>query len=224
MLFLYLDESGNYTFSKDGSEYLIYTSLVTTNPSSIYGKLCDLEKDLKAKGIILESGYFHASEDKQAVRDEVYKVLHDVKGYEIDSVYVEKCKTNPSIRDLPKLYKKVYGILLKYVLKRYPEATKILIYLDAVPQQKRKEAILKGIKETLSEILKDKKNVKYDLLHMPSMFSYGLQATDYSCWAIKKLLGDWGQNQDSRPYKEIGHYVMSKFDLFATGDGFKYYQ
>jgi hypothetical protein len=61
MLFLYLDESGNYTYSKSGSEYLVYTSLVTTNPYSLYDKLCNLEKDLKSRSITLTNGCFHAS-------------------------------------------------------------------------------------------------------------------------------------------------------------------
>ena len=226
MLFLYLDESGNYTFSKKGFEYLIYTSLATLNPYMIHHRLCELEKVLKRKKILLESGYFHASEDKQVVRDEVYKVLGKTKDYQIDAVIVEKSKTNPSLRDPCVLYKKIYAVLLKYVFTRYSNVSKILIFLDVAPVKKKKDAIEKGLKESLSEIL-DKKNigreVKYYILHLSSVFSYGLQAVDYCCWALKKKWGDWGKKIDLRPYNEIKHNLISEFDIFKTGDSAKYY-
>ena len=226
MLFLYLDESGNYTFSKDGSEYLIYTSLATTNPYAMYSKFCELEKDLKNRSIQLESGYFHASEDKQAVRNDAFKILREIDCYDIDSIIVEKCKANPSIRDVVSLYRKVYGILLQYVFRRYSKVDKILIFLDEAPNQKKKHAIEKGIKETLSELLgKDKigKDITYHMTHLPSVFSYGLQAADYCCWALKKKWGDWENKSDIRPYNEIAHRVKSQLDIFERGDGTKYY-
>jgi len=225
MLFLYLDESGNYTYTKSGSEYLVYTSLVTNNPYGLYDKLCNLEKNLKSRGIRLEKGYFHASEDRQIIRDEVYKVLRETSEYEIDAVYVEKCKANPAIRDLPAIYKKVYGVLLRYVLSRYPGVTKILIFLDEAPQQKKREALVKGIRETISDILRatHPNNAQYYIIHIPCVFSYGLQAADYACWAIYKVLGDWGQHKDRRPFEEIADKVRSNLDLFARGNGYKYY-
>ncbi len=223
MLFLYLDESGNYTFSYKGSEYLIYTSLTTTNPYLLYHELCELEKKLKKSGIILEQNRFHASEDKQIVRDEVYKILKKPDSYEVDAIIVEKCKANPSLRETTQLYKKIYGVLLKYILKRYTDVTKILIFIDESPEQKKKEAMKKGIKESLSVILNGRTDVVYRIVYLPSVFSYGLQAADYCCWALKKKYGEWGQKIDLRPYKEIGHSVKSEFDIFQTGTT-KYYQ
>jgi len=103
----------------------------------------------------------------------------------LDSVIVEKCKTNPSIRKIHMLYKKVYGILLQYVFRRYKAINKIMIFADVVPDSKKRKDIEKGIKETLSEIV-DTKTIKYHILFTSSIFSYGLQAVDYCCWAQKK--------------------------------------
>lgn len=223
MLFIYLDESGNYDFTKDGSEYLIYTALTTTNPYGVHHKLCELERDLKRRSIPLESGYFHATEDKQQVRNEVYDILYDKSlEYDIDSVIVEKCKTNPSIRDIHTLYKKVYGVLLQYVFRRYKEVNKIMIFADVIPDSKKKKDIEKGIKETLSNLL-DTKTIKYHLLFISSLFSYGLQAVDYCCWAQKKKWGDWGEKIDLRAYDRVKHKMRSSLDLFGRGDGYKYY-
>lgn len=222
MLFLYLDESGNYTFSKTGTEYLIYSSLAVTNPYNLYDNLCNLEKKLKKKNINLSAkGCFHATEDKQVVRDEVYKILRREKSYEVDSVIIEKCKANPAVRDPYKLYPKVYGILLKYVLHRYSDVSKVVIFLDEAPIQKKKDAMKKGINETLKSILgKDK---RYHVIFLPAVFSYGLQAVDYIAWGLYKKRGNWGDKMDLRPYKEIKSKVKSELDLFESGDGVKYY-
>lgn len=217
MLLLYLDESGNYTFSRSGSEFLFYTALSSSNPYVLYHELCELERKLKARGIVLESQYFHASEDKQIVRDEVYKILRKSKCFEIDTILVEKNKTNPAFRDVEKLYKKIYGVLLQYIFTRHPDTTKVIIFLDEVPIQKKKQAILKGIKESLSDIFHDKPEILYEIINLSSIFSYGLQATDYCCWAFKKKYGDWGQKIDLRPYNEIRHNIRNEFNIFRTG-------
>lgn len=223
MLFLYLDESGNYDFSKNGSEHLIYTALTTTNPYIIHHRLCELEKDLKRRGLLLQSGYFHATEDKQAIRDEVYDILHDKDlEYDTDSIIVEKCKTNPSIRDIHKIYNKVYEALLQYIFNRYKQVSKVMIFADVMPDSKKRKNIEKGIKETLSNLL-DTKTLKYHITFISSVFSYGLQAVDYCCWAKKKKWGDWSNRPDLRPYNKISHSIRSEFDLFRAGDGHKYY-
>jgi hypothetical protein len=101
-----LDESGNYAFNKHGSEYLIFTALATDNPYILQHRLCELEKRLRKEKIMLsESECFHVTEDKQVVRDEVFGVLNRCDDFTVDSVVVEKCKTNPSLREETKLYR-----------------------------------------------------------------------------------------------------------------------
>jgi len=222
MIFIYLDESGNYTFSEKGSKYLIYTALTTRNPYLIHYNLCELERKLMQKQTNLDPGYFHATENKQRIRNEGFKVLGESEGYEIDSVVVEKTKINPVLRDEIKLYKKIYGILLNHVISRYSDLSKISIFMDNVPNRKKRGAMEKGIKETLSEIVEHKK-IKYHLLHSSSALSYGLQAVDYCCWALKKKCGDWNQIADERPYSEICHRVKSNYNMCVYGDSKKYY-
>ncbi|MCK5215464.1 MAG: DUF3800 domain-containing protein [Candidatus Omnitrophica bacterium] len=237
MLFIYLDESGNYTFSKNGSEYLIYTALSTSNPYELQSNFCSLEQELINKKISIESGYFHATEDKQAVRNEVFTVLKNTANYEIDCVIVEKCKANPSlyikrttkktIHVKTRIYKKIYRNLLQYILARYKDKQKIIIYVDEAPDSRKRHEFEKGFKEAIKEILiklKLQDSVRYHIQFLNSLFSYGLQATDYCCWAIKKKKGDWAKNPpDERPFKEIEKKISSESDIFSYGDGHKYY-
>jgi len=226
MIFIYLDESGNYTFAKKGSQYLIFTSLTTQNPYGLHYHLCELERNLKKENISLSSGYFHATEDKQIVRNRVYQVLSKHDSFEIDSVIVEKPKINPSLHDIENLYPKIYKILLKYVLYRYKDVTKIMLFLDNIPINKKKCAIEKSIKKTLSTLVEKKKtdkDIKYHLLFSSATFSYGLQAVDYCCWTLKKKWGDWDNKIDLRPYDELKSKVKSELDICLRGDGTIYY-
>ena len=48
--------------------------------------------------------YFHAAEDRQAVRDEVFSIIQNLDNIRADSVVVDKRKTGPSIRSIDKFY------------------------------------------------------------------------------------------------------------------------
>jgi hypothetical protein len=226
LLFLYLDESGNYVFSKRGSEFLIFTALATDNPYTLQYQLCELEKRLrKGKVMPVESECFHATEDKQAVRDEVFSVLKGCAGFTVDSVIVEKNKTNPSLREEAALYKKAYHSLLGYIFQKYQNVEKVLIFIDAAPVKKQRHAFEKGIKESLSEILDKErigKEIKYYIQYLPTVSSYGLQAVDYCSWALKKKWGDWGEKIDLRPYNSIVDKVKSELEVLKAGKT-KYY-
>lgn len=189
-------------------------------------RLCELEKKLRKGNILaIDSGCFHATEDKQAVRDEVFGVLKSCDDFTIDSIIVEKCKTNPILREETRLYKKIYHYLLDYVFRRHQEVKKILIFIHAAPVKKKRHAFEKGIKETLSEILDKErlgKEIRYHIQYLPTVSSYGLQAADYCSWALKKKWGDWGEKIDLRPYECIAAKVKSEFEIFKAGKT-KYY-
>jgi len=213
-------------FSKNGSEYLIFTALATSNSYPLQYKLCELEKKLRKEKIMaVECGCFHATEDKQVVRDEVFKILELSDDFTVDSIVVEKCKTNPILREEAELYKKIYHCLLNYIFQRHKEVEKILIFIHAAPVKRKRDAFEKGIKETLSEILdKEKlgKEIKYHIQYLPTISSYGLQAVDYCSWALKKKWGEWGEKIDLRPFNCISAKVKSEFEIFKTGKT-KYY-
>ncbi len=226
MLFLYLDESGNYVFSKKGSEHLIFTALSSNNPFKLHYALCEMEKKLRKANIMkADAKCFHATEDKQAVRDGVFKVLRRCNNFTVDSIIVEKSKTNPSLREETKLYIKIYHHLLTYIFQRRTKDEKILIYFDAAPIKKKRHDFEKGVKEALSKILHKErigKEIIYSIQYLPISSSYGLQAVDYCAWALKKRWGDWGEKIDSRPYNCISRKVNSEHEIFKTGTT-KYY-
>src|SRR6266542_377135 len=94
---VYADEAGNFDFSrKEGaSKYFILTT-VTLQDFSVEGELLQLRRDLAWTGVNLP-GSFHATTDKQPVRNQVYSILtrHD---FRIDTTILEKAKAQPQTR------------------------------------------------------------------------------------------------------------------------------
>jgi hypothetical protein len=217
MRYIFLDESGNWVFSKKGTQYLVFTSLVTENPHLFDIKLSNLKHAFLRDGHDISE--FHASEDKQFVRNKVFECLREEGGYEIDSVVIEKCKTDPALVENPgRLYRKVFSVLLKYVLSRH-SFSKIIIFTDSLPNVGKKEELKKGLKIAIKEIVPDK---PFHIYHHPSNSHYCLQAVDYCSWAIYKNFGNWGK-PEPRPLGEISEKIMSVFDYFKSGDDTAYY-
>ncbi|MDD5505443.1 MAG: DUF3800 domain-containing protein [Candidatus Omnitrophica bacterium] len=220
-MYLFLDESGDWNFNKNGSEHLVFTCLITKEPFLLSGELERLKYNLIQQGY--DISYFHASEDRQFVRDQVYSLLKDQRlFYEVDVVYFEKNKANPSLylsQSEPKLYLQVYEVLLKYVFNRY-DINDITILTDEIPHKKWREGIKKGLKISIKRHLN---NAKFVILHHASKTNFCLQAADYFSWAYYRKLGNWGDKED-RPYNEIKSKMINDgFNMFGFCDGTTYY-
>ena len=165
---------------------------------------------------------FHATEDKQVVRDQVYNILNN-NDFEIDSVIVEKAKTHPSLRNNVQFYTRFDSALLQYILNRYDENRigKIIIYLSKINLSRRTEALIKSIKIFLARQYNHNKK-PYHIYFHNSESNFYLQAADYCCWAIYKKYGDWKISSDLRPYNLVKRNIKSEFDIFSSGATYYY--
>ena len=110
-VYIFLDEGGNFDFSPKGTQYFTLTSFLQTRPFILNERIENLKFDLIESRKDIE--YFHASEDRQIVRNLFYSNLKDhIKDFTIDSLIIEKRKTNPAIREEAKFYPKMLGYLL----------------------------------------------------------------------------------------------------------------
>lgn len=93
--------------------------------------------------------HFHASEDRQWVRDmvfdEIQKLKNDIRIY---NLYAQKCKTHPSYQNKPAFYSLLGGALVKYLLKTWKESEyeKIVIVFDRALRGKEQKAFYKAVK------------------------------------------------------------------------------
>lgn len=133
-LYIFLDEAGNLDFSAKGTKYFQLAALTKERPFRAGQELSELKYDLVEEGIDLEC--FHASEDRQVVRNRVFEIIaRHLEGVRVDSLLVEKSKTVPSLRELSRFYPEMLGDLLKYILGKYDvtKFTEVLVFTDRIP-------------------------------------------------------------------------------------------
>jgi Protein of unknown function (DUF3800) len=212
-LYIFLDEAGNRDFSKKGTQYFLFSAIVRERPFEAGARLVDLKYDLIESGMDIHR--FHASEDEQAVRDQVFSIIQsDLERTRVEALFVEKRKTHPNLQREDRFYPELHGYFLRHILlatelKAYKE---ILVFTDKLPAGKnKKQPFEKIVKETLSRMLPP--SVKYRLLHHDSQSCMDLQIADYCTWAIYRKL----DRRDFRSYDLIKSSVRKEFDLFRKG-------
>jgi len=216
-LYIFLDEAGDFDFSPSGSKYFILSSVTRERPFGDYSEFINLKYRLVEQGMDIE--YFHASEDRQAVRDQVFDIIkRNLGGMRIDAVVIEKRKTGPALCEEMRFYPRMLGYLLRYVLERHSldQYGEVIVFTDRIPVKGKRNAVEKAIKTTLSSMLP--KTARYRLLHHDSKSNFQLQIADYCNWAIYRK---WSRN-DLRSYDLIKPAVRSEFDIFRTGTTFYY--
>ena len=213
---VFLDEAGNFDFSngQGASEWLTLTSLTTTDPSEAVAELYQVKHELISQGHEIE--YFHATEDKQVVRDEVFRILSALKMARVDSLAVRKRRLTPAWRMPQEFYPRMLEYLLKYTLDPrgadVAQFDRVHIFMDRVQlPRKKQDALIGGIKRTLKSYLGD---IPYAVMMHSSAAHLYLQAADYCCWAMNIRR----EREEERPYKAISHLVKSDFDIFEHGN------
>ena len=215
-LYVFLDEAGDFNFSLTGTKFFTFTTITKTRPFPWDTPLISLKYDLIEVGLDIE--YFHAAEDRQAVRDKVFTIIgNNLGNLRIDSLVIEKRKTGPALQVLEKFYPRMIGYLLRYVLdpKNLKDFSEVIVITDSIPVSRKREAVEKAVKQTLSKMLPT--GTKYRVLHHASKSCVGLQIADYCNWAIFRKL----ERQDLRSYELIRSGIRSEFDIFRPG--MKYY-
>ncbi len=175
--YIFLDEGGNFDFSPNGTRYFVMTSVCEKRPFALHGDLTSLRFDLIEQGWDIE--YFHASEDKQSVRNAVFDTVQPkAASLRIDSIIVEKRKAHPTVRSLDRFYPKMLGHLLRFVVKGLLRTgpAEIVVFTDRLPMRKKRRAVERATKVTLASMLPA--GVRYRLLHHQSKSNPGLQIAD----------------------------------------------
>lgn len=210
------DEAGNFDFSTSpgASKYFI-VGTVTLSACDVGHELLDLRRDLAAQGVALEST-FHASEDAQIVRDEVFRLIapHD---FRIDTTIIEKRKTLPRLQhDTERFYKQAWFMHMKYLIpKVVTKKDQLLAIVASIGTQKRRRGIRLGIEDVVDQSARD---TPWEVAFWPSVSDPCLQIADYCTWAIQRK---W-ERDDPRSYDLIEDKIRSEFDAFRTGKTYHY--
>lgn len=204
-IYIFLDEAGNFDFSPTGTKYFVLTSLTKCRPFRTYKALTELKYDLIEFGINLE--YFHAAEDRQETRNQVFDIIFNHLGeVSLDSLIVEKQKTAPALQIEDRFYPEMLGRLIKHIFRRINlrNVTEVIIVTDRIPIQRKRKAIEKTVKKVLAHILPP--NLRYRILHHDAKSNMDLQIVDYCNWAVYRK---WDRG-DTRSYARIHRAIESE--------------
>lgn len=207
-VYLFFDEAGNFDFSPSGTRYFVLGVLSTRDPRPLTAKLTSLRYEIFDNQVPPER--FHCSEDRQAVRDQVFAAMREVGGFSYDAVVVEKAKTDPALYGPLRFFPKFACHLLDHVFERYADADPVLLVTDTLPVNRKRQAMEKAFKLWLAS---QSDGRTHDIAHHPSMAHACLQAADYLNWAIYRK---W-TNDDTRSYDLISRFVASEIDIFGAG-------
>lgn len=232
-LYIFIDESGNFDFSANGTKYFVLTAVSTTTPLKSREDLMSKVYQMKYQG--WNKGkpdyYFHATEDLQETRDWMFGAIKKLDDIEVDAIVAQKNKTNPSlyiqyapskkkndflgiktVRSEEKFYDKISQMLLKYIFNRHhdkDEIGKIVVVLGSIFTDAKRGYVLKSLKQYLKN---EFQKPFYIYFHSTSS-DINCQIADYCGWAVyvKEERGE------ARPLAEIQGKVKSSFDVFARG-------
>lgn len=219
-LYIFLDEGGNFDFSKSGSKYFTLTCVSLYRPFLLHTDLDTYKYDLIEHRIKprIEMEYFHCADDNRFVRKRVFSMLEaSVPPNSVDAVIVEKAKTGPALQPEQYFYPRMLLYLLRFaIVKAFSGVGEVVVITDNIPVAKKRNAIEKAVKSSLKSMLPS--GVHYRVMHHSSKAHYGLQIADYFNWAVYRK---WEHGDDSA-HASISTKIRSEFEIFRSGKRFYY--
>jgi Protein of unknown function (DUF3800) len=207
-IYLFVDEAGNPDFSPKGSRYFILTS-VAIDECSIEKDILELRRDLVWNGFDIQDE-FHATEDAQAIRNEVFKLIgqHELR---IDATIFEKAKAHPRRQTVASFYEFAWYMHMKHVAPLVTSGHEELLVTGASLSTRRKQALLTiALREVMERSLK--RGVVRTAC-WPAGTDPCLQVADYCRWAIQRK---W-EKGDHRSHRLVEPMIQTEFDIFRFG-------
>lgn len=222
--YLFADESGNFDFKdhnvhRGATKYFAVGTVLFEQEGdrkALEQDLHDLRYEMIHNGLPL-NGYFHATEDKQAVRDGVFEVLARNK-FTVDVTILEKAKAKPSIRRTDEyFYQHAWYFHLKYFADRSFQADDDLtVICSTLGTKKKSKAFREAVENVVTQTCDFR--VKRRVLAHPCATDVCLQAADYALWAVMRDI----EQGDDRSRVLIEDKIRSVFQLFDWGRTYYY--
>lgn len=177
----------------------------------LYSGYFQLRHQIAASGLDLEE--FHATEDRQVVRNQMFAFLEEHvahRCFTVDAIIAQKNKVNPEIREETVFYTKLLHILLDWVFRQRTggEIDRVNVWAARIGTRKKRTAFERAVKAYLGHGLGA--GLPYDIYMHSSASHPMLQVADYCCWAINRKWKDG----ETRHYARIERAVLTEFDVF----------
>ena len=204
-LYIYLDESGNFDFSEKGTKHFVLCAMTTFEPILTQEPLQALKYDLLEGGHDIE--YFHASEDRQIIRNRVFDKIKNMAEPKFHFVYAEKSKVEQSIQIPSKVYALFAGTLLEHCFRggRAKQINQIIVIFDRALTKKEQRSFDNSVKHELKKIGKP-----FRIYFHSTRSDFNGQIADYAAWSLYVKL----ERDESRPLNELKGFSPTIFNIF----------
>lgn len=209
-VYVFADEAGCFTFTREQnvSKYFIICT-VTMDSTDVGQALSSLRHRLLWKGADL-GDYFHATADKQAVRDKVFEEFLKFK-FTVQATICEKSKAQPQVRlSKARFYQYPWYYHLRHgISKEIGKPKRLLVTAASIGSKKEKLTFSNAIGDVVAQTIKCRWAVDF----RPSQTDPCLQVADYCAWAIQRK---W-ERDDDRSYVYIKDRITYEYDLWQRG-------
>jgi hypothetical protein len=161
-----------------------------------------------------------ASRSARSFRSRVIDALNAGVSQRYQLPFSERFKRTSLSSDEPHFYPKFASTVLKFVFRGCVAAgtTRVMVYTDRLPVQKKKDAVEKAIKTTCRNECGT--SMPFEVYHHDKASNCWIQIVDYCSWAVFKK---W-EKGDSRTYDQLKSRLQApELDVFAAGDQNHYY-
>ncbi len=133
--YVFADEAGNFDFSRrpGASRYFILCTITSTHCET-GDALLSLRRDLGWRGLHLDR-VFHATEDPQPVRDEVFALLAGMD-CSVDATILEKSKAQEHLKDQAQLYKMAWYLHFKKLVWHMSSSDRLFVAASSLGTKK----------------------------------------------------------------------------------------
>ncbi len=209
--FIFADEAGDFNFSRGphASRYFIVCT-VAMSTCDIARELLEVRREMAWRRMPVKD-YFHAAEDKQSVRDIVFKVLRKHE-FRIYATIMEKSKAQPQVRSSnERFYKYGWLYLLKYGTRAAITSTsELLVTAASVGTKKKQVEFTNAVNDVMQQVVT---RAQWATHFCPCSTDPCLQVADYCTWAIQRK---W-EKSDARSYDLIKDRISYEYDLWGHG-------
>jgi hypothetical protein len=203
-VYLFGDEAGNFDFSAapGASRYFILTT-VTMGDWQAGDRIQALRRRLAWQGVHL-GAVLHASEDPQAVRDEVFHTLERCR-LRIDATINDKTTAPDRLRNAHGLYRHAWHEHFGRIARDIAQpGDRLLAIASDLGTRKRRGAFHLAVDDAVRSAARCSHRVAF----WPNMSEPCLVVADYCTWAIQRK---W-ERGDRRSYELIATNIASEVE------------
>lgn len=206
-IFVFIDESGNFDFSVNGTSHFVMTGVICRQPIQTASEMQNLKYKLLASGA--DISYFHASEEKQYIRDQVFPLIAQMDSISAHTLWIDKHNAAPSIQNTSRTYSLFGGAIAKYLLKALPveQYDQVVLVFDKALTKKNENAFLATVKPALVELRRP-----FKIYFQSVNFDFNGQVADYIAWAQYVNL----EKSEQRPILSLPLRLRDEFNLFRN--------